>query len=84
MASLAATYQKQELVDKLAKARGPDALKKLEAELSGALGASRDASPAPARPDSARPHKVPQPPMEPFGGRPPARPQTARARMASS
>ena len=92
MASLAATQQRQELVDKLARARGPEALRKLNDELqrslpsltdgadggagAGAAAGGDDAGAPPARPSSAR--RAPHPPEAPRTGAAPARPMSAR------
>ena len=83
-ASLASTFERQELMDKLAKARGREALLSLSQEVSNAspssmrAGEGDAAAPPPSRPESAR--LVPQPPAEPNGqGRAP-RPTSARAR----
>ena len=114
IASLTATRQKQELMDKLAKARGRSALEKLSRDLAvGAAGCGSSTSSARPPPSSAREHLVelsganglglglsgsgkhgnsttslqsapttPRPPNTARQAGQPARPSTARARLA--
>ena len=85
-ASLASTFERQELMDKLAKARGREALLALSKEVSNVSPTSMRAgeqmssaaAPPPTRPESAR--MVPQPPAMPSGEARAPRPTSARAR----
>lgn len=78
MASLAATQQRQELVAKLAKARGREQLMKLSSSLSLASGGTSSCGGSVAGDLASSAPVTPRPPSTPR----PSRPSTARARLA--